>query len=410
MRGIKYRPYMNRPRRWIDALATDDTFPLQKAVGLLSAGFSLLIAVLNLVMLAQNNTFLESLWAAATLGILGLAAFFALTAFWDNAFFRMVQVATYYLAGTWTFIGSLTGDATGFMFTIFALLLYLEYAKHTRYRTLGALFMALLSVALKLLLSEVPPSLVWFAGALTTAFFLGIVVLYEVVSYRQVKIREMHAERLQDLVDQRTADLREQSERAVKLADERKVLIKEIQHRANNSMMMAISLAEEISDENHDTPILKMRAVSTAYSIVATGGEALNQVAFEPYLVSLVDQVNSVSAERPVATQLDLSEDLRLATSIETMTNLGIAIVETLTTIANQLPLEASTLSLSAELTDSALLLTIRHPESDGLEGFEGPSGFLIDLLKERLNLTIERSQSEPARWDLNIPRDSLSA
>ncbi len=106
---------MKTRSRTVRALASEDSYPLQRAVGYIPAGFSLLITFLNLITLTRHNRLLEALWSDSVVILLAFALFFWLTTIRDSSFWRVVQISTYDPAGSWTFIGSGTGDATGSM-------------------------------------------------------------------------------------------------------------------------------------------------------------------------------------------------------------------------------------------------------------------------------------------------------
>ncbi|MFW6289235.1 MAG: hypothetical protein ACOC2Q_05585, partial [Spirochaetota bacterium] len=206
-------------------------YTLQRWIGILSGTVAAVIAAINAVVLVSAGTPpVRVLFEPAVFFILAISALFFLSAAADRKVLRGIQIFAYVLAAIFTAAGEEPGNLTGFLFAIFAILLYNEYGPAgTRLRS-SAVFAVFYIVLSTLLAQRVD----WTLGLSVFVFVSGVVSMYGLVVYRQLTIRRKQTETLELRVRERTRDLQAKTDALAKALKQRDTLIHEMHHRIGN--------------------------------------------------------------------------------------------------------------------------------------------------------------------------------
>ncbi|HKJ85515.1 MAG TPA: hypothetical protein VKA06_05535, partial [Spirochaetia bacterium] len=179
-------------------------YTLQRWIGMLSGSVSTLIAAVNAVGIVSAGTPPgRVLFEPAVYFILAIAVLFFVSAAADSRALRGIQVFAYILAAIFTAAGEEPGNLTGFLFAIFAILLYNEYGPAGSRLRSSAVF-----TVFYLVLSTLLAKRVSFGVTVNVFVFVtGVVTMYGLVVYRQLMIRRKQTETLEQRVQERTQEL-----------------------------------------------------------------------------------------------------------------------------------------------------------------------------------------------------------
>jgi len=263
-------------------------------VGLISAAVTFSFALLSFVGWVQGGDLFFSMVV-----MLVFTLFYGLTALRESRIGQSVQVFTYLISGFLVFADSGAPTAGGYLFVVFAIFLFNEYTESPK-RILVMVVIGLTTVLLDIGLRLRTLQFLSLQAIQTTIFATAVLLLFNILSYRQIAIRRLHVEELESRIAARTADLQTRTEELSVAVDQRDVLVKEVHHRVGNSLQV---LASYISlcrgsgslnaDQVLDATLLRMRAIAEVYRLLHNSNE-LEEVSLDDYIARLISDVCSV--------------------------------------------------------------------------------------------------------------------
>ena len=398
------------------------TYTLQRWVGLLSGAVCVIFAVLNTFIEFELGGNLQTAIAnPAIYFLLALAAVFIISATADKPFLRGLQVVTYFVAGVFAFTDAERGNMTGFLFTIFSLLLYNEYGKPTA-RFLITLVLAALSVVASILLAQD------FGGTYQaiaiSLLFAAVVVMYGLVGYRQLTIRRRAQSLLEARVEERTLALQEAlaalqatnselvqsiSERDAAL-DARDQLIQEIHHRIGNSLQILssyLSLKEDdVEGLSRDVIVeseLRIHAIAQIHNTL----HSLREYAMLPLDTYLQDLCADLQSAYYPSLSVDVHPGPELPASVDFILPMALVITELITNSVKHSGHGdgAVRVKVSWETTDESLVISVGDDGSGFPSEFERGQGFTImDELVSQNKGTLATTNDGGALVTLSYP------
>lgn len=387
----------------------DDRFKLQQRVAIVSGLATAMILVVNFAIgVLQSGSFLATVRSSTFWAFVGLGILFAASGVRDSRVFRIVQIAVFYVAGFFVFAGSQAGNATGFLFTIFGVVLHLEYSQGTDSRLWVAIGLTILSVvAYMLLVASTIPALVTTVGIVV--FLSAVVFQYGLVYYRSTLIRQKQVESLELLVTRRTEELARKSEEAVGLAEERGVLLHELQHRANNSLQLTISLMDTMEEGEREETLLKMRAIGAAYAIVDTA-QSFAELPLREYMERVAGHMEQAHPARPTMVHYEPVGEWELLCGIESTVNLGILVVEITERIIGVRP-DVEVIQMTQAVASGMLETRISYTGPAVMEAsIRENGGVLLASLFERLDAVGSGGIGGQAAFQFHVPVATLLA
>jgi two-component sensor histidine kinase len=307
-------------------------------VGILSFAASAIIAVINAIVLVLDGTPVATVvFEPAVLFILAIALMFLVSALKDSGLLRGIQILAYVTAAIFTAAGEEPGNLTGFLFAIFAVLLFNEYGEPGK-RFKPSVVFAVGYVLLSTLLAE---RVGWALAVSVFVFVSGVVTMYGLVVYRQLTIRRNYERDLEARIEERTTELRETANtlrRTVEDRDQalhqRNLLIQEIHHRVGNSLQILASYvsmqadtASTVADQVMKETELRIQAIAevhgTLYSL-----QQFSHLPLDDYARELCFDI-----ERAYEGSVSLETEINTDTSahIDFVMSFGIALNELMT-------------------------------------------------------------------------------
>ncbi|MFW5684375.1 MAG: histidine kinase dimerization/phosphoacceptor domain -containing protein, partial [Spirochaetota bacterium] len=301
---------------------------LQRNIGLGGAATFLALLVIGYFVYTVSGfgTFADFIGLHLAIELLALSLLFTLTAVIPSSVARVLQVAVLLVFGLYTLVMADLGSIAGIPIGGVGAILAAHYGYFQRRAKLkGALLMSLAFVAIALQIYRfrgelvIGQSLLGFAYSATAV--LGLAFAYVLVLRDAARDAANRQSLLEQAVAERTESLRfeidsrkiaEENERlaaaeAKRLAAERLELLREVHHRANNSLQMAISLVESMNPGSRDDQSItvnRIRAIGLVYDIIDSARD-LNSIELEEYLESLYSYLQMSRPEAPVMVLYD---------------------------------------------------------------------------------------------------------
>ncbi len=388
-------------------------YTLQRWVGILSGSVSAIIAAINAVGIVSEGTPpVLVLFEPAVFFILAIAGLFFVSAAADRKVLRGIQVFAYVLAAIFTAAGEEQGNLTGFLFAIFAILLYNEYGPAgTRLRS-SAVFAVFYVILSTLLANRVS-----IAVTINVFVFVsGVVAMYGLVVYRQLTIRRKHAETLEQRVQERTRELQAQTNALEKAVRQRDTLIQEMHHRIGNGLQLLasyVSLQQSQTENPAEATVL--RETETRIQSIAQVHATLHD-SHQLESLPIGDYANALAADLHGV----YYSQLRITTDVQTDTEAGIDFVLPLALIISELVTNAvkhgrssdgiADVTLTIRSQGDRLLIEVR----DAGPGFPDESKLRIgsemtDQLVKQNEGSITRTNDNGATILISFPVQSVS-
>jgi two-component sensor histidine kinase len=373
-------------------------FTLQKWVGWVSATVTFSFAILSFVAWAQGGDLFVPMVVMLVFTVL-----FGLTAVRESKTAQMLQTVTYLLSGYLIFADSAAPSPGGYLFVVFAVFLYNEYADSPRrVPVMVVIGVATISIDIGLRL----PTLRFLSlqAIQTTIFVAAVLFLFNFLSYRQVAIRRLHVTELESRIADRTKELEIQSTELAAAVRDRNVLIQELHHRIGNSLQVLSSYIRLTrdgdsvsSDEVLDATLLRIQAISQVYGMLHSAGD-LEEVSLQDYVENVVNDILQVYGDRLfVTTRVDAAGHC----GIDFVVPLGLVLQELLGNAAKHAGSGRKTAMAYIDVTTNDGQLAVRV--SDDGPGFSDTwertiSTDITDELVQQIGGTIERSNDGGAQ------------
>ncbi|MFW6260174.1 MAG: histidine kinase dimerization/phosphoacceptor domain -containing protein [Spirochaetota bacterium] len=362
-----------------------------------------------------------------------LAAVFIASARIPHPLSRLGQVSVIVAFGLVVLSGADVDSLTGLLIIGVGVILAAQYG---HFRTYSRLKVAWVTLVVVLALA-IQAGQHWLSAGLSETILaflynatavMGLIAAYVIVwqdATSQIASRQAE---LESAVERRTTELSrenqarlaaeqaslEAAEKAERLAAERLALLREVHHRAKNSLQMTLTLLDGmdvLSPESRDTTIDQVRAIGLVYDLV-DASENLSAISLEDYLENLIAHLRM--AENGTQTQIWFQAEARIRSRLDPTVNLGLMIVEImrLTRLSTIEP--GLAIMVSERLSDTSVQIEISYggrpvpatidPDADDVS----TTGLLTAFIRRlHVDLTIERGQ--PNRWSLSIPREVLT-
>lgn len=363
-----------------------------------------------------------------------LITFFLLSVLVDREFARAGQTLILFGYGLMILADNGSGSLTGLPIAGIGVILMAQYghlATHRRAKVsiiVASLLGALLVQAIRKTpvsdLSIVTLDFVYSATAvlgLTVAYFFVIRDATLSVAGRQSALEAAVVSRTEELREQ--VRLREDAEasaqssarRAEQLAAERLELLREVHHRAKNSLQMTLTLVENTelhSSEQMTTTVNRIRAIELVYDLVDASTD-LSAIVLENYVELLVGHVQMSYIEASVRIRFNRGSSSTI-TRIEPTISLGLMLHEIVTVIReHSFDADGGTIELTQATSENDVVFVIAH---DGaslenrtplLSNSSAEFGLLPSLVT-RLHASTRIDYDAGNRWELTIPKDVL--
>lgn len=388
-------------------------YTLQRWVGILSGTVSTVIAAVNAVGVVVAGTPPgRVLFEPAVFFILAIAGLFYFSAAADRKVLRGIQVFAYVLAAIFTAAGEEPGNLTGFLFAIFAVLLYNEYGPAGSRLRSSAVF-----TVFYLVLSTVLAKRVSFGVTVNVFVFVsGVVAMYGLVVYRQLTIRRKHAETLEQRVQERTQELQDKTDALGEALRQRDTLIQEMHHRIGNGLQLLASYVSlQQSDTGNPADRTILRETETRIQSIAQvhatlhASHQLESLPIAEYATALAADLHAVYYSQ-----------LQITTDVQTDTNASIDFVLPLALIISELVTNAvkhgrsadgiAHVTLTIRSQDDRLLVEVKDtgpgfPE----EGSAGTGSQMTDALVDQNQGSVTRRNENGAVVVVSFPIESVS-
>lgn len=369
-----------------------------------------------------------------TIQFVVLAAVFAVSAFVPWLALKAVQVLALFLFGLITLAGADIDSLTGLLIIGIGVILAAQYGY---FRVFPKLKISVLTIILLIALlvqatqeqSGTGVSQTLLAFSYNATAVIGLIAAYVIVwrdataeiASRQAALETAVEKRTEELSQEVAARLtaeqasREAAAEAERLAEERLALLREVHHRAKNSLQMVLALLEgmEVSSvESRDEKIDQVRAIGLVYD-VADATQDLNAIPLEGYLENLVAHLRM--AEHSSGLQIWFNRSTAIESKIESTVNLGLMIVEIVRIAKLSLTDGMGTITISETLAEDSLVFDIAYgglpvpSEIDPASGAAAVTG-LLPAFVSRLHVDLVIDRGELNTWSLRLPLEVLTA
>jgi len=388
-------------------------YTLQRWIGMLSGSVSTLIAAVNAVGIVSAGTPPgRVLFEPAVYFILAIAVLFFVSAAADSKALRGIQVSAYVLAAVFTAAGEEPGNLTGFLFAIFAILLYNEYGPAGSRLRSSAVF-----TVFYLVLSTLLAKRVSFGVTVNVFVFVtGVVTMYGLVVYRQLMIRRKQTETLEQRVQERTQELQAKTDALAQALKQRDTLIQEMHHRIGNGLQLLASYVS-LQRSDMDDP-----AVSTVLRETETRIQSIAQVHATLHASHQLESLPIAEYATALATDLRSAyySQLQITTDVQTGIDARIDFVLPLALIISELVTNAvkhgrsadgvAHVTLTIRSQDDRLLMEVRDTGSGFPEELTYRIGSeMTDELVKQTGGTIRRTNEDGAVIVVSFPMESFS-
>mgnify|MGYP006289775941 CR=1 FL=1 len=380
-----------------------------------------------------DRSFLTFVTEPLALQLMLLAGVFMASARIPHPLSRVGQVSVIVVFGLVVLSGADVDSLTGLLIIGVGVILAAQYGQfktHSRLKvasvTLAVVFALAIQAGQHWLTAGLSETILAFLYNATAV--MGLIAAYVIV-WREAtsQIASRQAE-LESAVEQRTTELsgeiqarlaaeqasHEAAEKAERLAAERLALLREVHHRAKNSLQMTLTLLDGMdvsSPESRDTTIDQVRAIGLVYDLV-DASEDLSAISLEDYLENLFAHLRM--AENGTQTQIWFEAEARIRSRLDPTVNLGLMIVEIMRLSKLSSIDSGLTIMVSERLSDTSVQIEISYggrpvpatidPDADDVS----TTGLLTAFIRRlHVDLTIERGQ--PNRWSLSIPHEVLT-
>lgn len=405
---------------------------LQRTVGI--GGSATLLGLLVLgypiyLSLRPQGSFAGFLQDDTTIVLFAVLVVFAMSAAIRHRTARIAQVLVLILFGYLTLASAVLGALTGLAIASVGVMLAAHYGylrNQTRIKAVAIVFGTLLSLAIQAASRSSADGLSWTAlqFSYNAVGVLGLAASYLVVLRDAAASASRRQAALQQAVDDRTQALSREvesrkraeelanrsAETAEQLAVERLELLREVHHRAKNSLQMTLTLLE-MSD--YDSPeatvatINRVRAIGLVYDLVDSAVD-LSSISLEEYTERLASHIQMSAEYGPVMIDMSLGGDHR--TRIEPTINFGLMVHEVVSLICRHAyELQPGTIRLSQVREEEYLRLDISHrgkelPPSVEPNDALGSDLGLLPALLERLHCQATLSRGDTTTWSFRLP------
>lgn len=257
---------------------------------------------------------------------------------------------------------------------------------------------------------------------------LGLTVAYTLVLRDAAAEASTRQAQLQKTVEERTSELREEivarkeaeqvaqlsAERAENLAEQRLELLREVHHRAKNSLQMTLTLLETLDWKSPDAmsvTINRVRAIGLVYDLV-DAAQDLSTISLEEYIQSLAEHIQMGDGAAPVQILYSPSGDHQ--TQLDATINLGLMIHEIIRIARTHALCGTPGIVNIVQQADSKdIVFEIDHtgsllPDSaDPRKGDVTTLG-LLPAFAQRLHCNIDLHRRETNFWRVAIPKGAL--
>ncbi len=383
---------------------TTSRLVLQRLVAIVSSVGALLVTVVNYYALRQLYQLgpTHALLNPSVLWIVVLAAAFATTGIWDSVFARSIQVLCFTVGGIVIALFTETGNLTSVVFIVFAMVLLNEYASQ-RYAAVVAIGVAVIYLITKAIAIDTRTASVLLSLLNTLILISSVIILFALISYRQYLIRREHESMLEQLVSERTAELREALE-------QRDTMLQEIHHRVGNSLQLLasfVSLQQDDAEEDQRRILketeLRVHAIADVHATLYSQ----HQLSHLPLAVYVPDLIHDMQIAYRGEADISVSVATEVEAHIDFAISFGVILNELVTNAAKHAGTAASRAKVVVALDDRSgeLRLTVRDHGRGFLEEIAPGIGTeVVEQLVRQHNGTICRKSDDGAIIDVRFP------
>ncbi|MFW5776505.1 MAG: histidine kinase dimerization/phosphoacceptor domain -containing protein [Spirochaetota bacterium] len=397
-------------------------------LGLLSLGYPIYLSLEpggGLIGFALHDT---------TIVLSALLVVFAASAMTAHRVARIAQAIVLILFGFVTLASAAPGALTGLAIASVGVMLaahygYLRHNAHVKGFAIVAGALASLAVQAVIGSLDAGPSWTALQFSYNAVGVLGLAASYFIVLQDAAATASRRQAALQEAVDERTralsrevesrrqaeASAKEAADRAEHLARERLELLSEVQHRANNSLQMTLTLLETTeldSTEDRVATINRIRAIGLVYDLIDNAVD-LSSIVLQDYMERLVGHLQMSREYGPVTILLSTSGEHH--TSIEPTINFGLMIHEIVSLICRHaFEFRPDAIDMRQHHQQGYLRVVLSH-EGKGLpySGESLPTSTrdlgLLPALVDRLHCEARIERGETTVWHLSIPEDVMT-
>lgn len=348
---------------------------------------------------------------------------------------RVIQVAVLATFGAITLALADTGALTGLAIGGVGLILAAQYGlfrKATRLKVSIAVSGTIVALGLQAVLHSADVSIAWTTLQFVYNSFgaLGLAAGYILVLRDASLTASRRQERLEAAIQARTTELRREvtsrtaAENAAKvsaseaeaLAQERLALIREIHHRARNSLQMTLTLLESsdlTSDVEAAETVNRVRAIGLVYDLIDPE-DSLDAVVLGDYLERLTSHIQMSHQYGPVMVAISGLDSGRAR--IEPTVSLGLLIHEIVGLICDRaFDRSPGAIAVVHERSPSSIRLIVKHDRRSLPSGFDPvdaskSSGLaLFSPLLDRLHARFEIRGDAQVEWHVAVPAAVLA-
>lgn len=381
---------------------------LQRWVASITFLGAIAIAAVNFVALRQfyDQTVAHALLHPTVLWIVALSFVFVLTGLVDDQVARILQVAAYAAGGILTALSTPQGDLTSAVFLVFSMLLLNEYVTARTTGVVAAVvtvaYIAFLAIGLGNRTASVALTLV------NTMILVSVVIaLFALISYRQQIIRREYENRLETLVAERTAELRE-------AVVQRDTMLQEIHHRVGNSLQLLasfVSLQQEEAGPGEQQILketeLRVHAIADVHATLYSQHQ-LSHLPLADYSRELISDMQiAYRSEAELVATVSTEREAHL----DFVISFGIILNELITNAAKHGSTDDHAAQVEVSLSDRAaqLVLVVRdHGSGFPSDSRAGIGTEVVDQLVSQNGGIIRRSSEDGAVVEVTFPESSV--
>jgi two-component sensor histidine kinase len=394
----------------------------------------LLVAVPLYTQTAEERDLLSFLSNPMTVFFLAVAGVFVLSSFFDTVIARVAQTLMLIAFGVVTLALADAGSLTGIAVAGVGIILAAHYGFFQTSAT-PKIALTVISVLGGLLAqaireaADLSPTYTALEFAYNSIGVLGLTLAYALVLRDAASAAAQRQAELEQAVRDRTAELtkevearkvaetdsRRSAEAARALAAERLELLREVHHRAKNSLQMTLTLLEAFDPKSpYDKPatVSRVRAIGLVYDLIDES-EDLSAIRLEEYLQNLLSYIQMGYSMMPLQVVYE-SQDAEHRTRLEPTINLGLMIHEMIHIAqVHVFGGEPGLIRIVQNSTEETITLHVQYNGTPLPEAVDPDIGRtdaigLLPAFAERLHARVALDREHGNDWSVEIPKSSI--
>jgi two-component sensor histidine kinase len=409
---------------------------LQRNVGL--GGFATILALLGVgfpiwLGLDSTRTVARFFLDPTALVLFFMLILFGVTAFAQRRASRVLQVMSLIAFGLFTLANAVPGALTGLSIAGIGFILAAHFGlfqTRTRTKVVAATAATLAALAIQAIIRTTQGPIGWTAlqFSYNAVGAVGLAVGYSLVLRDASLSANRRQQELQQAIDEKTQDLQQEvesrkaaehaamiaAETSKALAVERLELLRELHHRARNSLQITLTLLE-MTDFSSPTEsaetINRVRAIGLVYDLI-DAAESLSAISLREYIERLIGHIQMSSEYGPVEITFEAQHDH--TTRIESTINCGLMLHEIIVLICTHaFGLRPGVIEMTYASGDGKIIVTMSHhggriPGDLDVVSGEGSKMGLLPAFAERLHANIQLDTDGTTKWTVEIPESVM--